>query len=170
MHLFLDAIASPIGTVLVACDDEARLCALDFADHEPRMRRLLERSHGDAVTLASKPAPGAIADRVRAYFAGTLSALADVPLRTGGSEFQRAVWGLLRGIPAGGTTSYGRLAAQLGRPAASRAVGHANGANPIAIAIPCHRVIGSNGALTGYAGGLERKRWLLAHEARALRA
>ena len=134
------------------------------------MRRLLARSCGPAIALETKPDAGGIGDRVRAYFAGVLSALAEVPVRTGGSEFQRTVWQTLREIPAGDTTSYGRVAARLGRPSASRAVGHASGANPIAIAIPCHRVVGASGALTGYAGGLERKRWLLAHEARALGA
>jgi len=85
-------------------------------------------------------------------------------VETGGTPFQQEVWRSLRAIPCGTTTSYGKLAAQIGRPAAVRAVGLANGANPVAVVIPCHRVIGSNGSLTGYGGGLERKRWLLDHE------
>ena len=87
-----------------------------------------------------------------------------LPVETGGTEFQREVWRALRAIPAGETRSYGALASSIGRASAVRAVGLANGANPIGVVVPCHRVIGQNGALTGYAGGIERKRWLLAHE------
>jgi len=93
-----------------------------------------------------------------------------VPVRAGGTPFQRVVWAALREIPPGRTTSYGQLAARLGRPGASRAVGLANGANPVAIAVPCHRVIGADGTLTGYGGGIERKRWLLEHERASLAA
>ena len=85
-------------------------------------------------------------------------------MKTAGTAFQREVWAALRTIPTGETTTYGRLASQLGRPKAMRAVGMANGANPISIIVPCHRVIGANASLTGYGGGLERKRWLLRHE------
>jgi methylated-DNA-[protein]-cysteine S-methyltransferase len=101
---------------------------------------------------------------VHAYFAGDLSAIERLAVVTGGTDFQREVWAALRRIPAGRTLSYGALATQLGRPKAVRAVGLANGANPIGIVVPCHRVIGADGSLTGYGGGLERKRWLLAHE------
>ena len=101
----------------------------------------------------------------RRLFAGELSAIDDLPVESGGTEFQRAAWKALRRIPAGETRSYGAQAAAIGRPAAVRAVGLANGANPIGVIVPCHRVVGANGTLTGYAGGLERKRWLLAHEA-----
>src|SRR5580658_1788173 len=104
------------------------------------------------------------ASRLEAYFAGELGALDEIPVETGGTEFQRAVWTGLRQIPTGTVTSYGDLAASLGRPKACRAVGYANSLNPVAIVLPCHRVIGKNRTLTGYAGGLERKRWLLAHE------
>jgi O-6-methylguanine DNA methyltransferase len=99
-----------------------------------------------------------------AYFAGTVTALDGLPVARIGSEFQRRVWAALRQIPAGETRSYGQLAAAIGQPTASRAIGLANGANPIGIVVPCHRVIGSGGALTGYAGGVERKAWLLRHE------
>ena len=108
--------------------------------------------------------PAAIAAALDAYFAGDLNALDAVPIETGGSEFQRSVWAALRAIPAGTTTGYGRLAAQLGKPGAARAVGLANGSNPIGIVVPCHRVIGADGTLTGYAGGVARKEWLLRHE------
>jgi methylated-DNA-[protein]-cysteine S-methyltransferase len=109
-------------------------------------------------------APKSIVKVLNAYFAGELDALNDVPVATGGTEFQRKVWRALRMIPAGATMSYGELAAKIGRPSASRAVGAANGSNPVAIVVPCHRVIGANGTLTGYGGGLPRKRWLLDHE------
>ena len=99
------------------------------------------------------------------YFAGAADALAALPVDPHGSAFQRRVWRALREIPLGATASYGEIARKVGSPAAARAVGDANRRNPIAIAIPCHRVIGGDGRLVGYAGGLERKRWLLAHEA-----
>ena len=99
------------------------------------------------------------------YFSGNLTSLDDIPVRTEGTVFQRKVWSELRRIPAGTTLSYGQLAKRIDQPTASRAVGLANGSNPVAIVVPCHRVIGSTGALTGYGGGLERKRWLLHHEA-----
>jgi methylated-DNA-[protein]-cysteine S-methyltransferase len=102
--------------------------------------------------------------RVRDYLGGDLDALAPVVVETGGTPFQRSVWTALRDIPPGTTVSYRELARTIGSPAAVRAVGAANGANPISIVIPCHRVIGSDGSLTGYAGGMERKRWLLEHE------
>src|SRR5208283_2077845 len=97
-------------------------------------------------------------------FAGDLRVLDLLPVETGGTAFQRQVWQSLREIPCGTTVSYGQLAERIGRPSAVRAVGLANGANPVAVVVPCHRVIGSNGSLTGYGGGIERKRWLLNHE------
>ena len=99
-----------------------------------------------------------------AYFDGDLRGLDGLTVKTGGTAFQRAVWAALRAIPAGETRSYGQLAAAVGAPKAVRAAGLANGQNPVAVIVPCHRVIGANGTLTGYAGGLERKQWLLAHE------
>ena len=100
------------------------------------------------------------------YFAGAADAFASLPVDPQGSEFQRRVWRALREIPVGAIASYGEIARKVGSPAAARAVGDANRRNPIAIAIPCHRVIGGDGSLVGYAGGLERKRWLLDHESR----
>jgi methylated-DNA-[protein]-cysteine S-methyltransferase len=114
--------------------------------------------------LHEDPGASSFCARVRAYFKGDLCALDSAPLNPAGTPFQRAVWALVRAIPAGETRSYGEIARALGRPGASRAVGAANGANPVCLAIPCHRVIGASGALTGYAWGLHRKRWLLAHE------
>ena len=105
---------------------------------------------------------------LQAWFAGDLRAFDGLSITTGGTEFQRRVWAALRDIPAGETRSYGQLAAAIGQPTAVRAVGLANGANPVGIVTPCHRVIGAGGALTGYAGGVERKRWLLEHERAAV--
>lgn len=164
MTLTLDRIASPVGEVLVATDVEGAVRALDFHDYEDRLRRLLRRHYG-AVELVEGRAPEAVRRAVEAYFSGDLAAFDAVVVKTGGTAFQQAVWAALRAIPAGETRSYGQLAAAIGAPRAVRAVGLANGANPVGVIVPCHRVIGANGALTGYAGGLERKRWLLAHEA-----
>ena len=119
--------------------------------------------------LHEDPGAGAFADRVREYFNGDLHAFDGARLEPAGTPFQKAVWELVRKIPAGETRAYGELARALGRPTASRAIGAANGANPVCLAIPCHRVIGKSGALTGYAWGLERKRWLLDHERPAQR-
>lgn len=162
MKLLLSQLSTPIGTALLVSDGEA-LRALDFHDYEPRMHRLL-RLHYGPYTLTTAADAGPIGRCVQAYFAGELDALVPVPVQTGGTAFQRLVWDALRLIPPGATTTYGRLAQQIGKPNAPRAVGLANGANPVAIVVPCHRVIGANAALTGYGGGLHRKEWLLNHE------
>jgi len=161
----IDRVPSPLGRLLVVWDADGFLRALDFEDHEARMRRLLHAQYGGAHdALVPARAPEAIADALAAYFAGDREALGAVAARTAGTPFQRAVWKALRRIPAGETTTYGALARAIGRPRAVRAVGLANGANPIGIVVPCHRVLGAGGALTGYGGGLDRKRWLLDHE------
>jgi O-6-methylguanine DNA methyltransferase len=165
MRLTLDTYVSPLGEILLVSDNDGALRALDFAEYERRLHRLL-RLHYGAYQLDPAPAPLAVVNALAAYFAGDLDALAKLRVATGGTRFQRKVWAALRRIPTGRTTTYGELAAEVGRPGASRAVGLANGSNPIAIVVPCHRVIGSNGTLTGYAGGLPRKRWLLEHERR----
>jgi methylated-DNA-[protein]-cysteine S-methyltransferase len=139
------------------------LRALDFEDYEPRMHRLLRLHYGNC-SLTPARNPAGLSDLIAAYFKGDITALDSIPVQTGGTAFQRKVWAALRRIPAGKTISYGQLAREIGSPTASRAVGLANGSNPIAIVVPCHRVIGHGGALTGYGGGLDRKRWLLAHE------
>ncbi|HLI13664.1 MAG TPA: methylated-DNA--[protein]-cysteine S-methyltransferase [Alphaproteobacteria bacterium] len=160
--LQLDRIGSPIGDILIATDDRA-LCALDFDDEEDRLGTLLRRRYRGFEVVQTKD-PLGISTRVRAYLRGDLHAFDGIALDGGGTPFQRRVWAALLEIPPGTTTSYGRLAARLGMPKASRAVGLANGSNPISIVVPCHRVIGADGALTGYGGGIERKRWLLEHE------
>jgi methylated-DNA-[protein]-cysteine S-methyltransferase len=162
MELLLDRVESPIGTMMIVSDGEV-LRALDFLDYEDRMHRYL-RLHCGEYSLRNARNPAGLSDRIRAYFDGELAAIDSIPVKTGGTTFQREVWTLLREIPAGATTTYGELAVKIGRPNSSRAVGMANGSNPIPIVLPCHRVIGANGALTGYGGGLDRKRWLLAHE------
>jgi methylated-DNA-[protein]-cysteine S-methyltransferase len=165
--LFIDRIASPIGTMVVVHDPKGRLRALDFEDHEASLRRLLRLHYGTEghdYILTDRAAPEAIRGPLRRYFAGDLGALDGIQVATAGTAFQRDVWDALRRIPSGTTTSYGALAERLGRPNSARAVGLANGSNPISIVVPCHRVIGADASLTGYGGGIERKRWLLAHE------
>lgn len=164
MHLTLDRIPSPVGEVLVVTDADGAVRALDFHDYEARLRLLLRRHYGEVV-LTEGRAQEPVRRAVEAWFDGDLTALDAITVRTGGTDFQRAVWTALRDIPTGETRTYGQLAAAIGAPKAVRAVGLANGANPVGVIVPCHRVIGANGTLTGYAGGLERKRWLLAHEA-----
>ena len=159
----LSRLPSPLGDLLAVTAADGTLHALDFADFEARLRRLFARHHPQAVLTPGQP-PAELTGALAAYFAGTVTALDGLPVARIGSEFQRRVWAALRQIPAGETRSYGQLAAAIGQPTASRAIGLANGANPIGIVVPCHRVIGSGGALTGYAGGVERKAWLLRHE------
>jgi methylated-DNA-[protein]-cysteine S-methyltransferase len=170
--LLLDRIDSPIGTILLVHDEAGAVRALDFADYEARLQRLLQRHWGqDGIDFTLRPglAPVPIRTALAAYFSGSLSALDEMAVTTGGTPFQRQVWAGLRRIPAGMTLSYGGLAERLGRPSAMRAVGLANGANPVAIIVPCHRVIGADASLTGYGGGLPRKKWLLQHEGAAFK-
>lgn len=165
MELIRAKVPSPIGKLTVVSDGEGTLRALDFGDFEDRFLKLLFRHYPDA-RIAKGAVPGPVSDALEAYFAGDLWPLMRVPVASHGSAFQERVWAALRTIPPGATMSYGGLAHEIGSPKASRAVGLANGANPIAIAVPCHRVIGASGSLTGFGGGLPRKRWLLEHEAR----
>lgn len=165
-YLILDTIPAPIGAFLIATDQDGVLRAVDFWADEPRLRALLARQYGD-VKVETGQAPAPIRRAFEAYFDGDIRALESVPVATVGTGFQRKVWAALQRIPAGETKSYGQLAAEIGEPDAARAVGLANGANPIAIVIPCHRVIGADGSLTGFGGGLPRKRWLLTHEGAA---
>jgi methylated-DNA-[protein]-cysteine S-methyltransferase len=146
-------------------DADGALRALDFDDFEARLHRLLRLQY-HAYALEDGRAPTAVTQALTNYFDGELNAIERVRVATGGTPFQREVWSALRTIAAGVTASYGQLAAQLGHARASRAVGRANGANPVAVVVPCHRVIGANGAFTGYGGGIARKRWLLDHERR----
>jgi methylated-DNA-[protein]-cysteine S-methyltransferase len=167
MHRFrLERFGTHLGEVLLVTDDQERIRALDFADHEERMLRLLRLHYGtDVVSLVEHSThPSVARAALTSYFDGVLSAFGGLVVETGGTPFQRQVWTELRKIPVGQTIYYGQLAERIGRPTAVRAVGHANGANPVGIIVPCHRVIGTNSSLTGYAGGLARKHWLLTHE------
>jgi methylated-DNA-[protein]-cysteine S-methyltransferase len=159
----LDRLETPIGTALIVTDTDGMLRALDWEDHAPRMKALL-RLHYGTVVLASGCAPQDTRAALSGYFNGGLDRLGAIPWRVAGTPFQRKVWTALATIPAGATMSYGAFAARLGCPRAVRAVGHANGCNPISVVLPCHRLIGADGSLVKYGGGLERKRWLLAHE------
>ncbi len=156
-------LALPIGTIRIAVRD-GTLCALGFTDRWQRLADGLARRYG-AVALVDAADPGGVLSALRRYLDGDAAALDALPAETGGTAFQRRVWTALREIPYGTTVSYGTLARRIGAATAVRAVGAANGANPISIVIPCHRVIGADGTMTGYGGGLERKHWLLAHEA-----
>lgn len=164
----LSRLPTPIGVALVATDEEGRLRVFEWEDHEDRMQSLLDRFYGAGRARLEEGAGGRTAkpvlDKLKAYFAGDIAAIEEIPADSAGTDFQRKVWKTLRKIPAGETWSYNGLAKRIGRPGAVRAVGAANGANPISVVVPCHRVIGANGSLTGYGGGLDRKRWLLRHE------
>jgi methylated-DNA-[protein]-cysteine S-methyltransferase len=163
LQFSLERINTPTGRMVIVTDEHC-LRAVDWEDHEPRMQRLLRRHYGTNTILREVSRLSEAGRSLQAYFEGDLDAVTRLPTGTNGTDFQRTVWFALRRIPIGHTISYGALAIQIGRPAALRAVGLANGANPIAIVIPCHRVIGANASLTGYGGGLDRKRWLLVHE------
>lgn len=165
LHLLIDRIETPIGEMLIVADHDGNLRAVDWTDHETRMHRLLRLHYGDdGFKLEPTRNPNRLADAIRSYFAGELTAIDTLPVQTAGTPFQRDVWRALREITCGSTLTYAQLAERIGRPTAVRAVGLANGSNPIGVVVPCHRVIGANGSLTGYRGGIERKRWLLEHE------
>jgi methylated-DNA-[protein]-cysteine S-methyltransferase len=166
---YYDVIDSPLGQLFIG-GSGAGLHRIDFLDDgrdEAGRVALLERESGDAPARDPRAAAPA-AEQLREYFASQREHF-DVPLAARGTEFQRRVWEALCSIPYGETASYGEIARAIGRPGASRAVGAANGRNPISIVVPCHRVVGAAGALTGYGGGLDRKARLLSLEARALR-
>jgi methylated-DNA-[protein]-cysteine S-methyltransferase len=154
-------VPSPIGPLTIVAEDGSVVALyMDAQQHRPADVSLGAVGDSNAEPFA------AAAQQLTAYFAGELTAF-DLPVAPTGTEFQRSVWTALRTIPYGQTWSYGQLADKIGKPAAVRAVGLANGRNPVAIVIPCHRVIGSDGSLTGYGGGLDRKRFLLDLEARS---
>lgn len=171
LRLLADRMATPIGDLAVVADAAGGLRAVEWADEEARLQRHLRLQAG-AASFALAPAadPFGLSTALRAYFAGDLASIDALQVAAFGTPFQRAVWQALRAIPSGTTLSYGALAARLGRPAAVRAVGAANGANPVSVVVPCHRLVGADGSLTGYGGGVERKRWLLAHEVRGARS
>ncbi len=165
LQLLMDRIDTPLGELFVVADEDGNLRSTAWADYEPRLRPSLELHYGkNGFTIEPGRNPSGLTDAIQRYFAGDLAAIDTLPVQTAGTPFQREVWHALRKIPCGTTVSYATLAGRIGRPNAVRAVGLANGSNPVGIVVPCHRVIGSDGSLTGYGGGIERKRWLLRHE------
>ena len=165
MRLTLSRLAAPPGDLLLVSDDQDRLLGSDYATHEARLHRLLQRRIG-VQELHAGPPPAAIARALVAYFDGVLTAIDEVPVVLNGTDFQNRAWAALRQIPPGQTRSYGEQARQLGLANGARAIGSANHSNPCNLILPCHRLVAADGALTGYAGGLARKRWLLDHESR----
>jgi methylated-DNA-[protein]-cysteine S-methyltransferase len=159
--ILIDVIDSPVGTLTLA-ERAGRVCLLHFGADGPAIEAQVERWY-PGEPRARRNSSG-LRDVMRRYFGGDAAVLDGIPVELNGTPFQKQVWQALRRIPAGTTISYGELAKRIGTPAAVRAVGTANGANPVAVIVPCHRVIGSDGRLTGYGGGLDRKQWLLEHE------
>jgi len=157
----IHVVESPVGPLAVA-ERAGRICLVHFGGDGPAVDALFDRWY-PGEPRNRQPLPG-ISAMLQRYFTGETKAIDAVPVELNGTPFQKTVWTALRRIPCGSTTSYAELARRIGEPRAVRAVGAANGANPVAIIVPCHRVIGTNGTLTGYGGGLDRKRWLLTHE------
>jgi methylated-DNA-[protein]-cysteine S-methyltransferase len=167
LTLLVDRIDTPIGELVLAADEAGKIRALDWTDYDPRMVQLLTRYYGkNRFQLVPARDPHGLREPLGRYFAGDIHAIDDLPVETTGTPFQRSVWKELRNIRGGKPISYGTLAGRIQRPKAVRAVGLANGSNPVGLIVPCHRVIGSDGSLTGYGGGLHRKQWLLDHEAK----
>lgn len=162
----LAVVHTPIDPLTLAARN-GRLCLLHFGAKEIPIRTTLQRWY-PGETIEHRPDPAGAATALAKYFSGKLDALDRIQVEMNGTPFQQRVWNALRSIPAGRTASYADIAGMIGSPAAVRAVGAANGANPVAVVVPCHRIIGSNGSLTGYGGGLKRKEWLLRHEGQRL--
>nr|WP_216660369.1 MULTISPECIES: methylated-DNA--[protein]-cysteine S-methyltransferase [unclassified Brenneria] len=156
---------TPIGELIIIADENNCLRAVEWREYQERLHRLLKIGYrNDPYSLQPYRNPGGLTEKLQRYFDGDLHVIETMPVAAVGTAFQQQVWQALRHISCGKIATYGELAAQLARPAAARAVGMANGANPVSIVVPCHRVIGANGTLTGYAGGVHRKQWLLTHE------
>ena len=158
--MYFARLETPLGKAQLVCDGDGRLRAFLWVEGDRVLSRFGESE------MIERDDPFGLSHAITAYFSGNIHAIDTLPVAFAGTPFQNAVWQALRTIPAGETLSYGGLAARIGAPKAVRAVGLANGANPVGVIVPCHRVIGADGSLTGYGGGLERKKWLLAHEAR----
>ncbi len=161
-------LETPIGDALAVTDADGALRAFDWEDHAHRISGLLRLQYGAVELKEVGTPPQAIRAALANYFKGDVEALQTIPWRINGTPFQCKVWNALPKIPAGRTMTYGALAAKLGSPNAMRAVGRANGSNPISLVIPCHRMVAANGSLVKYGSGLARKRWLLEHEGVAL--
>ena len=165
MQLYLSQLASPLGALTLVADEQQRVRTLEIGDRQGRLHRHLREQYG-TYELLDADAPVAVEAAIARYFAGALEALDDIAVVTGGSEPQRRAWAALRSIPAGRTATYAEIGQAMGIDdwRASVDAGAAVGANPVALIVPCHRVIGANGDLKGFAWGLQRKRWLLEHE------
>lgn len=158
-------ICTPIGELVIWLDQKSILQFIGWQEfRQETMKQLCRFYQVPTITLQKTAQSPTVIDTIKEYFVGNIRAIDTLVVAACGTEFQKKVWQALRAIPAGSTTSYGELAKQIGSPQACRAVGMANNRNPIAIVVPCHRVIGKNNQLTGYAGGLNRKQWLLDHE------
>ena len=155
-------IDSPIGKLTTAAHGR-RVCLVHFGPASAAVKASLKSWYPDE-KIEAAPDPGGTVSVLRRYFEGDLDSLDEIEVDLHGTSFQRGGWTALRSVKPGTTLSYAQLAGRVGAPSAVRAVGAANGANPVAVVLPCHRIIGSNGSLTGYGGGLDRKRWLLDHE------
>jgi methylated-DNA-[protein]-cysteine S-methyltransferase len=165
LELLVDRIATPTGEMVLMADRDGNLRMIEWPDQGSRLQRQLDRQFGKGrYTLTPARDPNGLSTAMRRYFQGDLAVLDTLPVKAEGTPFQESVWKALRKIKCGTTISYAELARRIGRPKAVRAVGLANGQNPVGIVVPCHRVIGSDGSLTGYGGGLPRKKWLLDHE------
>lgn len=163
MNLGMGRVGSPVGEIRYIFSS-AGVCTLDFGEAWSRRWKTLERRFGK-FSMENEPDSWDLAARLADYFAGDGEAFEGIVTDAGGTPFQQKVWAELRKLQFGERISYGELAKRIGSPKAVRAVGAANGANPVALIVPCHRVVGANGRLVGYASGVDRKRWLLAHEA-----
>lgn len=161
-QMILDRVPSPLGAMLLVSRDHA-LVGLDFADCADRLMAGLRRRYPQQRPREAA-GPAAVRSALQRYFEGDLRSLDGIAVELAGTPFQQRVWQALRAIPPGTTVTYTELARRAGAPRAIRAAGHANGSNPVSLVVPCHRVIGRNGSLTGYAGGIPRKHWLLVHE------
>jgi methylated-DNA-[protein]-cysteine S-methyltransferase len=162
----LDRMSTPIGIAVFVTDERGFLSALDWEDFEARLVERLRARVGKLALLSTGKADPRLREALARYFDGDIHAVDAIACAGRGTPFQERAWAALRKIPAGTTTTYGELGKAIGAPNSARAIGLANNRNPIAVVVPCHRVIGADGSLTGYAGGLHRKRWLLQHEAR----
>lgn len=162
----LAVVHTPIDPLTLAARN-GRLCLVHFGAREVPVRATLQRWY-PGESIEHRPDPAGAATALAKYFSGDLDVLERIAVEMNGTPFQLRVWNALRGIRAGKTATYSEIAELVGSPKAVRAVGAANGANPIAVVVPCHRIIGSNGTLTGYGGGLKRKEWLLRHEGQRL--
>lgn len=165
LRLLFDRLDTPLGAAQLVCDEAGSLRLFGWHEDDRNWQPYLATHYQDA-TLVEARDPFGFTSAIAAYMAGEVRTIDRLSVAFAGTDFQNKVWRALRTIPAGETRSYGALARLIGDPKATRAVGLANGANPVAVVVPCHRVVGSDGSLTGYGGGLARKKWLLAHEAR----